>query len=320
MMMGQQQAEPGNGGFGGAPDPGLGATVAIDQLPDLMLHQQLADAAQQQQRAPGAFPTPGPAAGSGGFGGPPQGGGFGGPPQGQPQGGGFGGPPQGQPQGGGFGGQPMGAAAGAAFAGAMGGGSRPTQRNAWMTFGVSMAGFVIANLISIVIIPNLNYSLVGIFGLISSLFSLGGYVVYCLIVQSMVGELQGVTGDTSYPKWAVFVPIYNLIILFTKVLPGMQQAKQRAGAPPARSGVAYFFFWVYVMASDLNDLAAGGAGAAAGPGFGGPPQGGGFGGPPQGGGFGGPPQGGGFGGPPQGGGFGGPPQGGGFGGPPQGFR
>ena len=270
MMMGQQQAEPGNGGFGGAPDPGLGATVAIDQLPDLMLHQQLADAAQQQ-RAPGAFPTPGPAAGSGGFGGPPQG----------------------QPQGGGFGGQPMGAAAGAAFAGAMGGGSRPTQRNVLMTFGVSMAGFVIAILISIVIIiiPNLNDSLVGIFRLISALFSLGGYVVYCLIVQSMVGELQGVTGDTSYPKWAVFVPIYNLIILFTKVLPGMQQAKQRAGAPPARSGVAYFFFWVYAMASDLNDLAAGGAGAAAGPGFGGPPQGGGFGGPPQGGGFGGPPQG-----------------------------
>ncbi len=191
-----------------------------------------------------------------------------------------------------------------------------------MTFGVSMAGFVIAILISIVIIiiPNLNDSLVGIFRLISALFSLGGYVVYCLIVQSMVGELQGVTGDTSYPKWAVFVPIYNLIILFTKVLPGMQQAKQRAGAPPARSGVAYFFFWVYAMASDLNDLAAGGAGAAAGPGFGGPPQGGGFGGPPQGGGFGGPPQGDGFGGPPQGGGFGGPPQGGGFGGPPQGFR
>ncbi|MEM6790676.1 MAG: hypothetical protein AAF715_24370 [Myxococcota bacterium] len=180
--------------------------------------------------------------------------------------------------------------------------------------------------------------------LIGNLLFLGVALLVVVQLYKMVKELLDFTGSGNFAAWHMFIPIYQYLILWLKVPEEVRLAKQRAGVnPPESKGIVlYVFLFVYALASDLNEIAAGlggggggmpamaggapapmmGAAPGAAPPMGGPPPGGGFGGPPPGGA---PPPGGGFGGPPPGGGgFGGPPPGGapppggGYGGPPPG--
>jgi hypothetical protein len=92
------------------------------------------------------------------------------------------------------------------------------------------------------------------------LFSLAGYLFFCFIMMGMVKELQAAENDSSFPGFANFVPIWNLIIWWSKVRALIAQAKQRRGIHPAEAKgiVWYIFFAPYALAADLNDLAGGG--------------------------------------------------------------
>ena len=60
-------------------------------------------------------------------------------------------------------------------------------------------------------------------------------------------------GDTST---AIIIPIYNWIYWLTMVPKEVQKAKQMRGMQPTSRNLAlYFFFPVFALQADLNDMA-----------------------------------------------------------------
>ena len=274
----------GQGGFGVAPNIGMGATAAVPAMGDYGAPQQGQGGdgqqppvnpygpPQQQQQQP-QYGDPQAAYGQPQQQQQPQ---YGQPMQ-QPQYGqqppqqGYGQPPQDpgypqqqqQPQQGAYG-QPQGmmpygpGPGGLAAPGPMmgtlqsaGNTTGPTKRNALMTWLlpglVIFGGSIISTILGFIYSPLAS---------LSGLFFLAGAVMYLLSAIKMVNELKVVTRNAAFAWWPVIVPIYCYYWLWMLVPAEVKKAKQMMGIQaPTRSIVLYVFLWHFAFASDLNDMA-----------------------------------------------------------------
>ena len=153
------------------------------------------------------------------------------------------------------------AQAGQAFAAVTKGGNRPTTRNALMTmllpFGCVVAGIIVSIIFAI---------LAGITG-VGAIAKLGGLVAFgadlagayfgLVSLIKMVSEIKSVTNNASFAWWWVLIPIYQWYWMAILLPAEVANAKRTVGAPePVRSPVLYFFFALYALASDVNEIAA----------------------------------------------------------------
>jgi hypothetical protein len=75
-------------------------------------------------------------------------------------------------------------------------------------------------------------------------------------MMKCLDEMRNAAGNPAFPRWPVFIPIYNLIYWLTMVPKEVQKAKQMRGMQPtSRNIVVYFLFPVFALQGDLNDLA-----------------------------------------------------------------
>jgi hypothetical protein len=117
-----------------------------------------------------------------------------------------------------------------------------------LPFLVMVGGSIVGTILAIAISP--------MFGIVSSLASLGGSVWYLILTIQMATELKAVTGNPSFGWWPVIVPFYNLYWLLVLVPQEVTRAKQMRGVQaPVRSVILYLFLGNFALASDLNDLA-----------------------------------------------------------------
>ena len=73
----------------------------------------------------------------------------------------------------------------------------------------------------------------------------------------MVGEVKSVTGNQGFAWWFCLIPIYNIYWMVLLVPQEVANAKRAMSVQePVRSPVIYFFFFLYALAADINDLAA----------------------------------------------------------------
>ena len=238
-------------------DQGLGAQMnqaagafgqAVDQFGQGM-NQAFGGAPAQQPY--GQSPQQAP------YGQPPQQAPYGQPPQGygdpqQPQQGYGAGPAQGMQPYGSPGGQLNQGLAGINQAMAPAAGTKPTVRNALMTFLmpiIIMVGGTIVGTILAFIVASLGSAIIG-------LSYLAGSVVMLLNIIKMSNELKSVTNNASFVWWPVFIPVYGIYWMLIMVPQEVTKAKQMVGLPqPARGIVLYFFLFTFALASDINDIA-----------------------------------------------------------------
>ena len=123
-----------------------------------------------------------------------------------------------------------------------------------MTILIPVGLSVIGNIIGSVLV-----AVTGVYALayIGQLIGLVGSIFALLQFYQMLNEIKSVTKNESFSWWFILIPIYGIIWLLTTARQEIAKAKQMVGAQqPVRSGIAYFFFSLYVMAADVNDLAA----------------------------------------------------------------
>jgi hypothetical protein len=73
-------------------------------------------------------------------------------------------------------------------------------------------------------------------------------------IWQMCNELGAYLGK-PIPWWQLFIPILNLIFVFSTLPKLVQEAKQKAGAQkPAMGGIVYFLVAPYALAADLNEV------------------------------------------------------------------
>lgn len=133
-----------------------------------------------------------------------------------------------------------------------GGGGRPRQRNALMTFLIPFGIIVVSQ-----ILGSILAHIIGILALIGALGSLVGGVLLLYVWMQMANELKSVTKNPAFNWWPILIPIYGIIYLITQVPAEVTKAKQMVGAQqPTRPVVLYFFLPHFALASDLNDIAA----------------------------------------------------------------
>ncbi len=197
---------------------------------------------------------PGAPAGYGQPGGQP---GYGQAPGGQP---GYG---QQQPPGGGFGAQMQGAFGqmqqgmqgmpGMGYAGAAPGGAKPTKRNAFVVGIVPVIAIVGMNIVFTILATVLESAIVASIG---NLFILVPAIWMLLNALKGLDEMRNAANNPAFPRWPMFVPIYQLIYWFAMVPKEVQKAKQMRGMQPtSRNGILYLIFPVFALQSDLNDMA-----------------------------------------------------------------
>jgi hypothetical protein len=93
-------------------------------------------------------------------------------------------------------------------------------------------------------------------GLLGSVASLAGAIIYLVSVIKMTGELKAVTRNEGFAWWPIFIPIYSIYWMWILVPQEIAKAKQMAGVQnPPRGIVVYIFLFLYAFAADLNDLA-----------------------------------------------------------------
>jgi hypothetical protein len=133
-------------------------------------------------------------------------------------------------------------------------GAKPTMRNA----------FVVGILPEIVmfVVPPIFATIAGIVEIapiayIGNLVNLAALVWWILNMMKCLDEMRNAANNPGFPRWPVFIPIYNLIYWLTMVPKEVQKAKQMRGMQPtSRNIVMYFLFPVFALQGDLNDLAA----------------------------------------------------------------
>ncbi|AKV04658.1 hypothetical protein AKJ09_11321 [Labilithrix luteola] len=134
-----------------------------------------------------------------------------------------------------------------------GGAGRPTLRNPIMTLLLPIGLSVVGNIVGSILVSITD---VGALGLVGSLISLVGSVLALMAIIKMTNELKAVTGNTSFPWWPIFIPIYGLYWAVVMVPQEMAKAKQMRGVQtPPRGLVVYLFLFLYAYAADLNDIA-----------------------------------------------------------------
>lgn len=276
---GQPPQQPGYGQPGAAPggQPGYGQPGAPGGQPGYGQPQQQPGYGQPQQQPgygqPGAAPGGAPGYGQqpgapGGYGQPGAPGGYGQPgqPGGAPGGygqqpGGYGQPGYGQPPAGGFGGQMQGAynQMGGAMQGmpgmgyAGGAGAKPGMRNAFV-FGIVPE--LVYIFVPAIFVGIANAVDVGAIALVGNLVQLGALVWWLMNMLKGLNEMRNAAGNPGFPRWPIIIPIYNWIYWLSMVPKEVQKAKQMRGLQPtSRNLVLYFFFPVFALQSDLNDIA-----------------------------------------------------------------
>jgi hypothetical protein len=134
-------------------------------------------------------------------------------------------------------------------------GAKPTARNAFMVG-------LLPELVMI-FIPGIFGTLAGILeiaaiGLVGQLINLAALVWWYINMMKALDEMRNAAGNPSFPRWPVFIPIYNFIYWLAMVPKEVQKAKQARGMQPTtRNIVLYFLFPVFALQSDLNDMAGG---------------------------------------------------------------
>lgn len=132
-------------------------------------------------------------------------------------------------------------------------GAKPTLRNAFVIgivpLIVSFLGsFIFSFLAGMLDIPAL--------GIIGSVIQLAMSIWLLINLLKCLDEMRNAAGNPAFPRWPIIVPIYNLIYMLMMVPKEMQKAKQMRGMQPTTRNLAlYFFFPVFALQSDLNDLA-----------------------------------------------------------------
>jgi hypothetical protein len=101
---------------------------------------------------------------------------------------------------------------------------------------------------------------------VGQVVSLGCYIWSILLWMGMVKELNAVGGNLAWWPWAVYwVPLvwfYTIYYLLLVVPKDVQRVKQQNGVQrPARNLILYWFFPLWALASDLNDMAEPGGAA-----------------------------------------------------------
>lgn len=135
-----------------------------------------------------------------------------------------------------------------------GAGAKPQMRNAFvfgivpvllMFIGPSLFGFL-ASMLEI-----------GAIALIGNLVYLGGLIWFLLNMLKALNEMRNAAGNPAFPRWPIFIPVYNWIYFISMVPKEVMKAKQMRGLQPMHKSVAlYFFFPVFALQSDLNEIAA----------------------------------------------------------------
>jgi hypothetical protein len=133
------------------------------------------------------------------------------------------------------------------------GGGRPTVRNPLMVLLIPILASVIGNIISSVLV---SITEVGALALVGSIISLAGSIFALVSIIKMTNELKGVTGNSGFAWWPIFIPFYNIYWTWILVPQEMAKAKQMRGIQnPPRGIVVYIFLFLYAFAADLNDIA-----------------------------------------------------------------
>jgi hypothetical protein len=162
-------------------------------------------------------------------------------------------PGYGQPPPGGFGAMSPGPGVMQPAFGATGGTSRPTTRNAFV---VGVLPLIIAFFGTVVCVGLSALLDAGVFVFLAQLVQLGCTIWFLISMMKGLRELRSAANNLAFPRWPVFMPVYNIIYWVTMVPAEVKRAKQLRGLPPTTSHVAlYFLFPVLALQSDLNDLA-----------------------------------------------------------------
>ena len=148
----------------------------------------------------------------------------------------------------------QGAMQGMGFGGGLGAtGGKSSIRNPVMTLLLPFGLIVVGNIVGSVLV---SITEVGALGLVGSLVSLAGSVIYIIAAIKMTNELKAVTGNPSFAWWPMFIPFYNYYWMWVMVPQEMAKAKQMRGIQqPPRGFIVYFLLFPFALASDLNDIA-----------------------------------------------------------------
>ncbi len=139
------------------------------------------------------------------------------------------------------------------------GGTRPTVRNALMTFLmpliIMIGGSIVFGILAAVIHPAIGSAI--------GLCYLAGSILMLISIIKMANEVKSVTNNASFAWWPVLIPVYGIYWMLIMVPAEVTKAKQMVGLPqPARGIVLYFFLFTFALASDINDIAKRQSGAA----------------------------------------------------------
>jgi hypothetical protein len=92
---------------------------------------------------------------------------------------------------------------------------------------------------------------------LGNLAQLGILVWWLLVFLKALDEMRHAAQNPAFPRWPIIVPIYNLIYMLSMVPKEVMRAKTLRGLQPStRPLVLYFFFPVFALQSDLNDIAS----------------------------------------------------------------
>lgn len=147
------------------------------------------------------------------------------------------------------------AAPGMGYGGAPGAapGAKPTARNA----------FVVGLLPEILlgVMPTIFGTIAGIteiyaIAYVGQLIDLAVAIWFLINMLKALDEMRNAAGNPAFPRWPIFIPIYQWIYFLTMVPKEVQKAKQMRGMQPTtRNIVLYFLFPLFALQSDLNDMA-----------------------------------------------------------------
>ena len=97
----------------------------------------------------------------------------------------------------------------------------------------------------------------GILAMVGMLVCMGIGVWMLINTLRALDEMRNAAGNPAFPRWPMFIPIYQIIYFISMVPKEMQKAKQMRGVQAmTRNVVLYLFFPLFALQSDLNDIAA----------------------------------------------------------------
>lgn len=135
-----------------------------------------------------------------------------------------------------------------------GAGAKPTMRNAFVFGLVPILVAAIGPVPFGILASALD---IGAIALLGNVVYLGGMVWFLLNMLKALNEMRNAAGNPTFPRWPIFIPVYNWIYFISMVPKEVMKAKQMRGLQPTTKHVVlYFLFPVFALQSDLNEIAA----------------------------------------------------------------